>query len=147
MMATSIDNDDSTFEQVDPNRSANMARIRGRDTKPELVVRRILHSKGYRYRLHVRELPGCPDIVFRPKRKAIFVHGCFWHRHKGCLRSSMPKTRVTFWEQKFAQNRDRDSRNQEDLRRLGWDYLIVWECETKDLELLQTSLSCFVEDK
>ena len=147
MMATSIDNDDSTFEQVDPNRSTNMARIRGRDTKPELVVRHILHSKGYRYRLHARELPGCPDIVFRPKRKAIFVHGCFWHRHKGCLRSSMPKTRVTFWEQKFAQNRDRDSRNQEDLRRLGWEFLIVWECETKDLEILQTRLSCFIGDK
>ena len=146
-MATSTDNDDSTFEPVDPNRSINMARIRGRDTGPELVVRRVLHSKGYRYRLHARELPGCPDIVFRPKRKAIFVHGCFWHRHKGCPRSSMPKTRVTFWEQKFAQNRDRDSRNQEDLHRLGWSYLIVWECETKDLEMLQTRLSCFIGDK
>ena len=102
--------------QIDPKRSMIMARVRGKDTVPEMVVRRILHSNGYRYRLHARELFGCPDVVFRPSRKAIFVHGCFWHRHQGCARASMPKTRIEFWERKFAQNCARDFRNQEELR-------------------------------
>ena len=136
----------SRHEWVDPLRSINMARVRGRDTKPELIVRRALHSSGYRYRLHAAELPGRPDIVFRPKRKVIFVHGCFWHRHQGCPRSSVPKTRAAFWENKFAKNCDRDARNEEELERKGWDVLIVWECETKDMELLLAKLMLFIDD-
>ena len=134
------------IEQIDSKRSMMMFRVGGKDTKPEMVVRRTLHSNGYRYRLHARELPGCPDVVFRPRRKAIFVHGCFWHRHRSCARASMPKTRTAFWKGKFKQNCRRDSRNQEDLRRLGWDFLIVWACETRDTEALRIKLSRFVGD-
>ena len=146
MMYRSLENISSKCAGVDPKRSSNMARVRGKDTKTELIVRRALHSRGYRYRLHATELPGCPDIVFRPKRKVIFVHGCFWHRHQGCPRSSMPKTRVAFWENKFAKNCSRDARNQEELVRRGWDVLIVWECETKNIDLLLPILSRFVND-
>ena len=142
-----IGNISSGRERVDPLRSINMARVRGKDTKPELLVRRALHARGYRYRVHAAELPGRPDIVFRPKRKAIFVHGCFWHRHQGCPRSSMPKTRVPFWQNKFAQNCDRDARNREELEHRGWDVLIVWECETRDMELLLSKLNQFVGDR
>ena len=130
---------------VDPQRSANMARVKGKDTGPELLVRRILHSSGKRYRLHARELPGCPDIVFRGLRKAIFVHGCFWHRHWGCPRASTPRTRVEFWEAKFDKNRERDRNNQDALRELGWSFLIVWECETKEADVLRGKLLRFLE--
>ena len=130
---------------IDPQRSANMARVKGKDTGPEWVVRRILHSSGKRYRLHARDLPGCPDIVFRRLRKAIFVHGCFWHRHSGCPRASTPRTRVEFWKAKFDKNQERDLSNQGALRRLGWSFLIVWECETKETDVLRGRLLRFLD--
>lgn len=107
-----------------------MRNIRGKDTKPELLLRRALHALGLRYRLHRRDLPGCPDIIFPKYRTAIFVHGCFWHRH-GCSATSTPATRRDFWEKKFAENIERDQRNFEALARNGWRVLIVWECALK----------------
>lgn len=106
-----------------------MGRIRGVDTGPEMAVRRAAHRLGYRFRLHRRSLPGRPDLVFPSRRAAIFVHGCFWHRHEGCRKASMPKTRVEFWQAKFARNVERDAEVQERLRAAGWRVLVVWECE------------------
>ena len=126
-------------------RSEIMRRVRGKDTKPEIRVRRHLHGLGYRYRLHARELPGTPDIVFRPRKSAIFVHGCFWHRHQGCKLSRMPKSRVEFWNAKLESNRRRDMRHQKELDRMGWRVLIVWECETKNAEALASGLTGFLE--
>jgi DNA mismatch endonuclease (patch repair protein) len=112
-------------------RSARMALVRSRDTKPEMRVRRLVHSLGYRYRLHRRDLPGTPDLVFPARRKAIFVHGCFWHRHDCAMGDRLPKSRVRFWSAKIAENIQRDRRNLTKLRRLGWKALIVWECQTR----------------
>jgi DNA mismatch endonuclease, patch repair protein len=111
-------------------RSWNMSRIKSRDTAPEMLVRSMLHAMGYRFRLHHRALPGRPDIVLPKYRIALFVHGCFWHRH-GCKFSYNPKSRVTFWERKFSQNMKRDRRAVQDLRTLGWKVLTVWECQVK----------------
>lgn len=117
---------------VDPGtRSALMSRIRGTDTKPEMFVRRALHAMGYRFRTHVTELPGCPDLVFTRRRSVIFVHGCFWHRH-GCGKTYVPKTREQFWEKKFDSNVSRDRRNQCLLEEAGWRIHIVWECEIEN---------------
>lgn len=113
-------------------RSANMSRIRGKDTKPEMRLRRYLHSRGLRYRLHARDLPGSPDIVLRPSRLAVFVHGCFWHRHEGCRLTTLPTTNKSFWQEKFARNVKRDREVQAALQRLGWETMIVWECQTRD---------------
>lgn len=113
-------------------RSEVMSRVRGRDTKPEVALRRALHAAGLRYRLQARELPGRPDIVFRPARLAIFVHGCFWHRHPGCTHARTPKSRLDFWEPKLAGNVERDRRHAEQLEAAGWRVMIVWECETRD---------------
>ncbi len=113
-------------------RSKVMGRIRSKDTKPEMLVRRLVHGMGYRYRLHAKELPGCPDLVFRPRRKVIFVHGCFWHRHEGCAANRVPRTRRAFWRRKLNGNVQRDLRNQGTLEREGWRVLVIWECETKD---------------
>ena len=111
-------------------RSRIMSRIRGKDTAPEMVVRRMLHSGGYRYRLHVGGLPGKPDLVFPRRRKVIFVHGCFWHRHGDCKTgSSVPKTRTDFWTAKFDNNTRRDKSVRERLTEDGWGVLVVWECE------------------
>jgi DNA mismatch endonuclease (patch repair protein) len=107
-------------------RSERMSRIRGVDTGPEMIVRRMVHGMGFRYRLHTRDLPGIPDMVFPRLGKIIFVHGCFWHQHPGCGRQ--PKSRLDFWSKKLSQNRQRDLRNQQALRSLGWRILIVWEC-------------------
>ena len=114
-------------------RSELMGRIRGVDTKPELIVRRALHALGYRFRTHVRELPGCPDLVFSRRRAVVFVHGCFWHRH-GCKKTYAPKSRRTFWETKFAGNVNRDKRDQKLLVTAGWQVLVVWECEIESDE-------------
>ena len=111
-------------------RSELMGRIRGKDTGPELVVRRLVHALGYRFRLHRRDLPGSPDLVLSRHRKVIFVHGCFWHRHSCKRGQSMPATRVAFWSQKFRANQLRDRAALIELRRLGWRTLIIWECET-----------------
>lgn len=117
-----------------------MARIGPRDTKPEIVVRRLLHLIGRRFRLYRRDLPGTPDIVLPGARKAIFVHGCFWHRHEGCAKATLPKTRVEFWQEKFDRNVARDKRKEAELRAAGWDVTTVWECETRNLEALEMRL-------
>ena len=107
-----------------------MANVRRRDTGPERALRRALWRRGLRYRLHARDLPGTPDVVFRRARLAVFVHGCYWHRHKGCRRASTPKTNVEFWTAKFAANVARDRRNRDDLRAIGWMSYVVWGCQT-----------------
>lgn len=122
-----------------------MARVRQRDTRPEMIVRRILHRAGYRYRLHAGDLPGRPDIVFRRLRKVIFVHGCFWHRHEGCRRATTPKARRTFWQNKFDENRRRDAASVSALKQQGWEVTIVWECETDDPHALKARLASFLE--
>ncbi len=118
-------------DPVDPARSAQMALVRGKNTKPELRVRRALHAAGVRFRLHVAKLPGKPDIVLPSRRIAIFVHGCFWHRHSApsCKRARLPKSRADFWVPKLEANRCRDMRNEAALRDLGWDVRVIWECE------------------
>ncbi len=119
---------------IDPQRSWLMSRVRGKDTAPELRLRSALHRSGFRYRLHAKDLPGKPDIVFRSRKIAIFVHGCFWHRHKGCRKTTTPRTRRRFWQLKFDQNIARDQRNRRALRRLGWIVITIWECQTKNEE-------------
>lgn len=119
-----------------------MSRVRGRDTGPEMRVRRAAHAKGLRYRLHRGDLPGRPDMVFPKRRIAVFVHGCFWHRHPGCAKASTPKSNVAFWEEKFTRNVERDRRAYGALEADGWTVLTVWECETKDPE----RLAAFVEE-
>ena len=108
-----------------------MARVKGKHTKPEIAVRRALHRLGYRFRLHRSDLAGRPDIVLPKYKTAIFVHGCFWHRHPNCSKASMPKTRIDFWRDKFEANVARDRRNAEALEAAGWTVLTVWECETR----------------
>lgn len=115
-------------------RSWNMSRIRSRDTKPELVVRSLLHKAGYRFRLHIGTLPGKPDIVLPKYNTVIFVHGCFWHRHPSCKYAYTPKSRVKFWKEKFRQNVARHKTVAAELERLGWQVLIVWECEVSQPE-------------
>jgi len=117
-------------------RSRHMARIRDRDTQPELQVRRVAHAMGLRYRLYRRDLPGTPDLVFPRWRRAVFVHGCFWHRHLGCSKTTTPKTRADFWEEKFRANQARDARKFAGLQAVGWRPVVIWECETRDAEAL-----------
>lgn len=116
-------------------RSAQMSRIRSTDTQPELVVRRLLHRIGYRYRLHVAALPGRPDLVFHARKKVIFVHGCFWHRHSGCPDATLPKSRTHFWSKKLRRNVKRDEEQRSTLVALGWNVFVVWECELADPSL------------
>lgn len=125
-------------------RSAFMARIRSRDTRPELVVRRLLHETGYRYHLHHKPLAGRPDLAFTKRRKAVFVHGCFWHGHEGCALAHIPKTRSDYWREKFERNRARDARNLAKLDADGWDALVVWECEVADPPALAARLMAFL---
>jgi DNA mismatch endonuclease, patch repair protein len=126
-------------------RSSVMAAIRSKDTRPELVVRKLVHALGFRYRLHSKDLPGKPDLVFRSKRKAVFVHGCFWHRHSGCSKASTPKTRTEFWECKFNANVARDKRVMRALKNDGWRILTVWQCELRDVEELTSRLIKFLD--
>jgi DNA mismatch endonuclease Vsr len=121
-------------------RSERMARIRSKDTKPEMIVRRTLHQLGYRFRLHRRDLPGAPDLVFPSRKKVIFVHGCFWHAHGNCNVANLPKSRRQYWTAKFARNKQRDDINAKLLVRSGWNVFTVWECETKDFQLLARRL-------
>ncbi|MTW16622.1 DNA mismatch endonuclease Vsr [Rhodoplanes serenus] len=121
-------------------RSRMMSRIRGRDTKPEMVVRRLAHRMGYRFRLHRRDLPGRPDLVFPGRRKVIFVHGCYWHRHPGCRFAYSPKSNVDFWSEKFASNVTRDAAVIAQLQTDGWHSLVIWECESTDAEKLAARL-------
>src|SRR5690606_17349794 len=113
-------------------------------SEPELRVRRVAHELGYRFRLHRRDLPGSPDLVFPRLRKAIFVHGCFWHRHPGCARATSPKTRAEYWQEKFLRNVARDAARLTELRELGWDVLVVWECETTNQRALAATLLSFL---
>ena len=124
-------------------RSALMSRIRGVDTKPEIFVRRALHALGYRFRKHVRSLPGRPDVVFSRRRVAVFVHGCFWHRH-GCGKTYTPRSRERFWEAKFAGNVERDKRDQQRLVSDGWRVFIAWECEIEADETFMDRLIAFL---
>jgi DNA mismatch endonuclease (patch repair protein) len=126
-------------------RSRLMANVKGKDTKPEMVVRRLLHSLGYRYRLHVKKLPATPDLVFAGRRKVIFVHGCFWHRHEGCSKATFPKSRQEFWGEKFRRNTERDRQAVSALEKAGWKVLIVWQCQLTNQESLATSLVDFLE--
>jgi DNA mismatch endonuclease (patch repair protein) len=125
-------------------RSRNMAAIRCRDTKPELVVRSIAHRLGYRFRLHRRDLPGTPDLVFPRLRKVILVHGCYWHMHHCRWGRATPKTNAVFWETKRAANVARDRRTIVKLRRLGWHVLVIWECETRDARKTQRRIEGFL---
>jgi DNA mismatch endonuclease (patch repair protein) len=126
-------------------RSEIMSRVRAKNSRPEMLVRRLVFSAGYRYRLHDRKLPGCPDLVFRGRRKVIFVHGCFWHRHESCALARMPKSRLDFWEPKLTANKERDARHRKQLATEGWHVLTVWECELKDTERLKRNIRRFLD--
>ena len=117
-------------------RSAIMSRIRSKDTKPELRVRKTAHAMGLRFRLHRKDLPGTPDLVFPKWRTVVFVHGCFWHRHPGCRKAYEPKSRVDFWKKKFAANVERDERTRKALEKAGWKVVVIWECETEKMDRL-----------
>ena len=127
-------------------RSRLMSRVKSKNTRPELLVRRLVYNMGFRYRLHRADLPGHPDLVFFKKRQIVFVHGCFWHRHKGCKLASSPKTRTEFWRNKFISNLTRDERVHSELVALGWKVLVVWECETRNPLDLAVKLREFLED-
>lgn len=132
---------------VDPRkRSEMMAGIRAKNTKPELVVRRLLHSLGYRFRLHHKDLPGKPDIVLPKWKTAIFVHGCFWHGHENCPLFRLPKSRTEFWAAKIAANRERDAKVKGDLNKLGWKIIEIWECSSKGRVALPAKEICHALD-
>jgi DNA mismatch endonuclease (patch repair protein) len=124
-----------------------MSRIRNRDTRPEMALRRLVHGMGYRFRLHARDLPGRPDLVLPRHRAVIFMHGCFWHRHPGCPLARMPKSRLDFWRPKLEGNRKRDLANLEKLEGLGWRALVVWECELSDMDAVRGKVRAFLEEE
>lgn len=119
---------------VKEERSRLMSRIGAKNTKPEILLRKYLHAKGVRFRLHRTDLPGRPDVVLPKYRAAIFVHGCFWHQHPGCKKARVPKSNVDFWEAKFARNAERDARKIRDLEALGWRVFVIWECEIESAD-------------
>ncbi len=121
-------------------RSRLMSRVKGKDTKPELLVRRLVRQLGFRFRVYNPSLPAHPDLVFPSKRKVIFVHGCFWHRHPHCPKATTPKSRVAFWRKKFQANKSRDRRKLSALRNLGWEALVIWECETRSQDRLRSRI-------
>ena len=126
--------------KVSEQRSRNMSAIKSKNTKPEIKVRKVLHSMGYRFRLHSKDLPGSPDIVLPKYKTVIFVHGCFWHRHENCKYASTPKTRKEFWNKKFTENKKRDLEIQEKIKILDWRSVVIWECETKNIENLRDKI-------
>ena len=128
-------------------RSEIMSRIGGKDTAPELRVRRLLHSLGFRFRLHCEDLPGKPDIVLPRHRKIMLIHGCFWHGHSGCPRAALPTTNTSFWEKKISGNIARDRKVQLELCSLGWELLVLWQCQLKSVELLSKRLLRFLREK
>ncbi|WP_229013390.1 very short patch repair endonuclease [Paraburkholderia gardini] len=126
-------------------RSERMARIKAKNTKPELAVRKLVHRMGFRYRLHGKGLPGHPDLVFAGRRKVIFVHGCFWHRHEDCKLARLPKSRLDFWKQKLDANVQRDKEVERRLAEIGWEVMIVWECEVKTEIGLMSRIKAFLD--
>nr|WP_244644365.1 very short patch repair endonuclease [Pseudomonas fluorescens] len=122
-----------------------MSKIKGKDTKPEMIVRSMCHELGLRYRLHRKDLPGTPDLVFRKYRLCLFVHGCFWHRHPGCKYAYTPKSRLDFWLPKLAKNVERDARTQRALEEAGWRAAIIWECQTKDRDTLRAEIQKIID--
>jgi len=126
-------------------RSAQMRLIRSKDTQIELALRRALHRLGYRYRLHARDLPGTPDLVFPKLRKVLFIHGCFWHRHTGCVKARTPKSNLDYWTLKFARNIERDKQSQAALNSTGWQYLIIWECEFRRIDEAAEKVVAFLK--
>lgn len=130
-------------------RSALMSRIRGKNTKPEMFVRRLVHGMGYRFRLHRKDLPGKPDLVFPRLKKVIFMHGCFWHYHDDpdCKSARIPKSNQAFWKPKLEGNRARDKINEAKLRELGWEVMVIWECQTRarDADRLRQEVSIFLD--
>jgi DNA mismatch endonuclease (patch repair protein) len=136
------------IDKLSPERrSENMRRIKSTGMKPEMVVRRLVHRLGYRYRLHRKDLPGKPDLVFGPKRKVIFVHGCFWHGHEreGCRDARRPKTNTDYWNPKLTRNKERDAERIAALQADGWGVLVVWECETNDVKAVRARLRRFLK--
>lgn len=127
-------------------RSERMSRVKGRDTGPERVVRRVVSSLGFRYRLGMKGVPGRPDLVFKGRHKAIFVHGCFWHRHAGCALARLPKTRHDFWVPKLEANRGRDEKNLARLQSEGWQVFVIWECELGDLASVTHRVEQFLKE-
>lgn len=126
-------------------RSDIMARVRSKNSRPELLVRKLVFGLGYRYRLHGKDLPGHPDLVFRKTRKVIFVHGCFWHRHASCALARLPKSRLDFWVPKLEGNRMRDQRTKRALSKRGWKSLTIWECQVRDAERVRTRVKRFLD--
>lgn len=122
-----------------------MSRIKSADSKPEILVRKILHALGYRFRLHYKSLPGKPDIVLPGRKKVIFVHGCFWHSHSRCRRATLPSTNVPFWQKKIEGNKARDAAVKRRLSREGWGVLVVWQCQTGELDALTSRLKAFLQ--
>lgn len=127
-------------------RSKVMSRVKGRDTRPEKLVRSLLHRMGYRFRLHRKDLPGKPDVVLPKHRKIVFVHGCFWHGHEGCRRATRPGSNTEFWNRKLDANIERDVRAQHELESTGWEVLTVWQCETHDVPMLSERLKTFLSE-
>lgn len=126
------------------DRSAVMAKVRSRNTGPELRVRRLAHRAGYRFRLHRRDLPGSPDLVFPRHRLAVFVHGCFWHQHPGCKRATVPSSNAPKWIKKFEANQARDANADAQLLTLGWKVLVIWECETRSEPTIMNKINCAI---
>jgi DNA mismatch endonuclease (patch repair protein) len=134
------------MDKLDPSRrSENMRRIKSKNTKPEVLLRSLLHRKGYRFRIHRKDIPGNPDIVFPGRRKAIFVHGCFWHQHQACREGRLPGTRQDYWVPKLEKNKARDALALERLTALGWQSAVVWECELCDLPAVVQALVNFLD--
>lgn len=134
-----------TDKLTQERRSQNMRNIRAKHTSPEMTVRRLVYSLGFRYRLHVARLPGKPDLVLRPIKKIIDVRGCFWHQHRGCIDSHIPKSHIHYWGPKLKKNTQRDRANERKLRAQGWDVLTVWECELQNTERLRRRLQVFLD--
>ena len=132
------------IHKVSEQRSRNMSAIKSKNTKPEIKVRKILHSMGYRFRLHSKDLPGSPDIVLPKYKTVIFVHGCFWHRHENCKYASTPKTRKEFWENKFNANKIRDQKKLKEIKNLGWKFIIIWECEARNIQSIEEKIKRFL---
>jgi DNA mismatch endonuclease (patch repair protein) len=133
------------MKETPESRSRIMRAVKGHDTSLEMAIRRLIYSMGYRYRLHSKDLPGKPDIVFPSRRKVLFIHGCFWHGHDCKRGARVPKTNREYWEKKIARNKARDAKNKAALQSMGWDVLIIWECQTKDEAALKSILTSFLD--